>query len=563
MMSWIDGIFENIAPVYALKREIARARLQRLKRFYAEGEKNRRSIEAISGNRLNKDFLAPHNSAISAIEGSLETLRNHIRQNEYNNGHFAGPIQRWANHVIGRGLRFQSRVKADESYTRLSGLPRLSAEFAKYFNATVEKKFAIWNKQADKCLIQTHYEMQHLAAATKYRDGEVLIIGRKSNKKQRLIPYCQEIIEIDRLRTPTEIAHDPREKNKVRNGIRFDEEGAVKSYYVLKRHPGDSLQLGLKVEDYEEIPAWNDNGTKKVMHLMRIIRPEQTRGLSHFAAALKGMQTTFRYSEAEMFAALEDACMVGIVTTPNPVAFQAGHTAGTIPGEGNEEGNTERYHEFAANKWYYMHPGQQVQVRTPNRPNEKFDEIIQAFSRDPANALDMPLEIMLQKYSDINYSNARTIILMFYVPIILEQAYFMDHSCEPTYENVLNDLVATGQIQAPGYIERKEDYLESEWTPPKREWIDPEKEAKGKKEELMMWATNPYAVCAAKGDDFDQNAEAFARALKKVKELEEREDIKFPASWKEEGPKQTEEGQGQEGQNQNKQKGKVIPIKGK
>lgn len=553
-MNWLDGVFEKISPAYALKREIAKARLARLRNLH---NTERRSFEALSGDRLHNDFLKPSNSADSAISGDLENLRNHIRQNEYNNGHFAGPIQRWANHVIGRGLRFQSRVEPDKKSLRLGNIGRISPEIAEAFNFLAERRFKTWNKQADKRLIQTWYEMQWLACAAKFRDGEVLIIGRKSKKKNRLIPYCQEIIEIDRLQTPRDFIQD----DAVRNGIRFDDEGAPSHYYILKQHPGDSLSINYPLDEYETIPVWNPNGTRKIIHLFRITRPEQTRGLSRFAAALKGFQNAFRYSEAEMYAALEDACMTGFVKTNAPQTFQDNYTDVTKTPQNTGDDNSQKIHEFAPNKWHYLANYEDVYIRDPSRPNDKFDEIIKSFHRDPANALDMPIEVLLQDWKDINYSNARTILLQFYVPVILEQAYFMDHYCEATYENVLADLVAKGHVRAPGFISRKEDYLNCEWITPEREWVDPEKEAAGKEKELLMKITNPYELCGSRGKDYDQTLEGYARALKKQKELEKQYGIKFPSAEKETDPAAQKNKQ----QTQNKpkaQKGRVLEMVG-
>jgi len=571
LSEWFDNMVRVFSPKMAMERNVFRHRDKILRETYqdtdsrrqAEGESYQRSIEALSGSRNRRDFLTDSSNADSAASGSLETLRRHIRQQELNNGHFAGPIQRWANHVVGSGLKFQSRLEPDRKGLRLD-VQRITRDQADMFNFLSERKFGTWNKQADKCLIHSFYRLQWLACAAKKRDGEVLLIGRNSKKRNRLIPYCLELLEIDRLQTPFSLIADP----SVRNGIRFDDEGAPSSYYILKRHPGDyqTSFIGAKPDDYEEVPVFNENGTRKIFHLARLIRPEQTRGLPSFTAALKGLQTAFRYAEAEMFAALEDACMVGIVTTPNPMQFQQGHTDGSVvrDGGGGGENNTQRYHGFDANKWYYMQAGQDVKIRAPERPNEKFDEIIKSFSRDPANALDMPLEFMLQDWHNINYSNARTIFLQFYVPVILEQAYLIDVLCEPVWENILSRMVALGVLPAPGFLDRKEDYLASDWIPPKREWVDPRNEIAATEKELSLFITNPYDTAAGKSKDFDANAEATARALRKIKDLEEQYGIEMPGALgkaKAEAPPAQSAGdreQGKDGKEEPKNKLKIV-----
>lgn len=583
MTGWLGPVIERAAPIYSLKRHIAYQRLQRLKEItkarkdYGEIKRNfeltdSRSFELLDGSRNKAKLKMAGGNIDSDTYSSLESLRNYIRQQEFNNGLVAGPIERWTNHVVGRGLLFQSRVRADKKGMRLGGMGRITEAGAEEYNFLVEKYFKKWQKRADQKDILTFYEMQWVAEAAMMRDGESLVIIRQSQKNIRPIPYCLDIVEIDRLRTPTELIMDPQ----VRNGIRFDEEGAASIYYVLKRHPGDSLQLGLKVEDYEEIPAYNPNGSRKVIHLFKTIRPEQTRGFSRFSAALNVLNMAFRISEAEMFAALEDACMFGVVKSSNPIGFQNNATVTGTQGT-DFAGNTvyPKLHGFDIGQIQYLNNNEDFIFHTPKRPNEKFAEVYETFCSGAANVLQMPTEVFLQKWKDINYSNARTILLQFYIPIFLRQQYLSDHLCDPIYENVASELVTYGKVRAPSFDKRRDDYLECDWVPPEREWVDPQSETKGMMNELDMRVTSPGQICAAKGKDFDDVIEEFARNLAKEKEVKERYGVEFPSysgkvqtsgqgQGQAQGQGQTGEGGGQNaGQNNNQNKAKIVDIMGK
>lgn len=550
-MNFIDKAVDYISPVLSLKRTIARHRHKMLQELYKKPEK--RSFDAISDGRLQKDLLNEHNDANTAINDSLEELRNYIRQNEYNNGHVKGPLRRIADHVVGTGFKFQARVSADKKYLGPPGSAMISKSEADSFNYHAEKYENIWEKQADISLTRNFKENSHLVELTRQRDGETLIIGRHSNRPDRLIPYCQQIVEIDRLATPPKFIAD----ESVLNGIKYDKEGVPLTYYILNRHPGDSISR-YKPRDtsYEEVPAFNPNGSRKVIHLFRTLRPEQTRGFSEIASGLPAIHNAFRYANAEMFAALEDACMVGIVKTTGPGNFQENNTKPGVDAE-------KRIHEFSPGKWYYLNHDQEVTIRDPSRPNDKFIEILHSFYEGPANAFNMPPEVFLQNWQGMNYSNARTVLIMWLKVVRIEQQLNIDHYQSVTWENVLPQLVAAGHVQAKAYFKRKYDYLASQWIPPKLDWVDPLKEVQGKKEEISILAETPQSVCATKGVDFEENAEMMAKALVKNKELEEEYDIKMPPLFESSTPfgaSDDEEGDKTKPSDKNKS-GKVINMK--
>ena len=514
-MNWINKAISAISPTWALKREVAAQRLGRL------GQIKQRSFQAISGNRLYYDILAPKNSADSAIKSSVEGLRNHVRQLEYNNGFVSGPVQRIVNNVVGTGFKFQSRCKADD---RFYGFPKITENIADRFVFEAEKAMKQWEKKADRRLIHNFGYILRLVEGAMIRDGAVLVIGRDSKRRDRIIPYCQEVLEIDRLQTPLSESKNP----KVRNGIEYDSEGVPKRYYVMKMHPGDGGLVGLKDEDWEQIDAYYSNGLKKVFHLFNPIRPEQTQGFSGFASALAYLQNLDRYHEAEIFAALEDACLTGFVKTPAAQTFAANYAPDT-----QVDGDVEnRIHEFAPNKWHYLNPGEEVQIHSPNRPNDAFGEMTNQLLRGPANSLDIPPEVLSQNWAGMNYSNARTVLLMFYLSCRIRQNYLIDNYCTPTWENVGTRLVISGKVQAPGFDRRREDYLAHGFIPPGWQWVDPQKEATGKQIEVDNNFETLANVHSSKGYDYDEVLEQRARELKKIKELEEKYGVSFQTAEK-------------------------------
>lgn len=506
----IDKLAAAVSPSWALKRQIARQRLERIGQLQANFV---RGFEAIDGDRTRYGMNYTSSDTNSFINDGSASLRQHVRYMEFQTGFVSGPISRLVNNIVGTGFQFQARIKAADV--------GLSESTVDKTNSAIERNFRIWAKQADKRLLQHFGYLMRTIQGALIRDGEVLVIGRKSNRRNRLIPYCQDVYEIDRLSTPIGEITNPR----IRNGIEYDAEGVPLRYYILKRHPGDTLSVQPRADDYDQIDAYWPNGAKKVMHLYAPIRPEQLRGFSQFASALKDFQDLDRYREAEILAALEDACLVGIVKSSNPMQWQQGQTAQTTI----TDSHNRPVHEFAPNKWYYAQNADEIDIHGPKRPNDGLAAFVQHLLTGPANALDIPPEVLSQNWQGMNYSNARTVLLQFYLVCKISQQFLKDYYCEPTYECVLRDLIAFGKVSAPKFISNPNDYMAHVWIPPGWQWVDPLKEAQANTEEMDSGAETLPRIWASKGEDWEEQMEIQARVLAKRKELETKYDVQFPS----------------------------------
>jgi len=518
-MSKFFKFYAKFFPERAMRGFIASKRIDRLDEFTG----HRRSFDSVAGGRSRYDLQSESRSPDAAIYSDISKLREHVRQLEQNNGHVAGPIKRNVRNVVGQGIRFQSVITADDPGRRLE-YPKINENDAESVSYLSEKYFAIWQKQADVRLMHSFYEQQGLAEGSLMRDGECLVIGRESKRRGRIIPYCLEVLEADRLVTPQSEINNP----KIRHGIEYDDEGVPKTYYILKVHPGETLNIAIVRADYEEIPAYfskiGDGTLRKVIHLFNPLRPEQTRGFSEFAAGLKDLHDMDRYMEAEKLAALEDACMTGIIKTNDPQGFQAAYTDPTAD---RPEGY-ERIHEFAPNMNHYLMPNEDYDLHKPSRPNDQLESFINQLMRGPANALDMPPEVFAQNWQGMNYSNARTVLLNFYAACAMRQWYLINHLCIPVWENVGTRLVIKGKIQARGFDRRKDDYLRSDWIPAVyRKWIDPKKEAEGNQIDLDNMVEILPDVLAERGKDFDAHIEKKARSMKKIQAVEKKYGVKL------------------------------------
>ncbi len=358
-------------------------------------------------------------------------------------------------------------------------------------------------KDADRRMLQSFYGIQRLALAALLRDGEVLVVGRTSARPGRTLPYCVEVLECDRLGTPLSEARNPR----VRHGVEYDEEGAPKYYFILRQHPGESIIAAVRRDDYEQVEAFNPNGTRKVIHLFDPVRPEQTRGYSAFGPGLLDAQDLDRYREAEKYGAIMAASHVATIQTENPQAFAGAfaQAAATDTGADGEE-YTRREFDFAPGATFVGKPGEKIDFNNPSRPSSAFSEYSYDLLQGPANALDIPPEVFAQRWAGLNYSNARTILIQFYASCWIRQGLLINHLCAPIYASVVAAAVAAGLLPASHYGRRTPELLAASWVPMVyRRWIDPAKESAGRETDLRSNVETLTDTLTELGKDPDEH----------------------------------------------------------
>lgn len=509
-MNPLDRLIAYISPRTALKRHAARMMVNSL------GGYGRRSFDAVSGGRLRSDWTNITRDADAANVTSLSALRNNVRDLTRNSGIVAGPLRRITNNVIGVGIRPQARVKEDGPYD-IGGDDPLSAitkDTAERFNYNVEKLWRSWSSKSDAALQMNFYEQQGLAFRGMLGDGESLVICRSSQNKSRPLPLCLEVCEIDRLSTPPGEMSNP----KIRNGVEFDTEGVPIRYYILKKHPGSSVITGKDINDYEQVDAFAENGNRNVLHLYDILRPGQSRGYTPFAAGLKDIQDLDRYLEAEVVGARIAACLAAFVQSPADYSMYSSLSS-------NE--TAQKIREFEPGMIEYLRPGEEVNVFSSNRPNNAFSNFIRQMMMNIANAVDIPYEVFTNDWANLNYSNARTVLLQAYLAFRIYQLYVINHFCIPVWENFITDGLISGKIEAPGFDRRRDDYLRCAWIPPGWAWVDPVKEATGKQLEVNNLFETLSDICASKGKDFEETIETRAMEMKKIKDVEKKYGVKL------------------------------------
>jgi capsid protein len=124
-------------------------------------------------------------------------------------------------------------------------------------------------------------------------------------------------------------------------------------------------------------------------------------------------------------------------------------------------------------------PGEKPEFANPNRPNTAFDGFVMAMSRHIGVALELPVELLLKSFT-ASYSASRAALEMAWQMFRTKRSWLAWKFCQPVYEWVITEAVASGRLYAPGFFSDpviRQAWLGSDWIGPSRIQLDPLKEA--------------------------------------------------------------------------------------
>jgi lambda family phage portal protein len=471
--TWLDRVVGYLSPMAGLKRQAARRSLLKL-----------RAYEGASV----KDGWIPRRSGASADADHLadsRMLRSRARSLIQNNPYARKALDSLVANIIGEGI-------VPESRARTKGLRR-----------QIDALWSQWAKQCDADGKLDFDGLTALAYRAMEQDGEVLIRLRPRRPEDGLaVPLQLQVLEIDYL-------DSLRNNDSTVAGIERDALGRVVAYWLHDRHPGDStgglvsaLGTGSK-----RVPA------DRVIHLYAVERPGQSRGITRFAAAIARLRDLAIYEDAEL-ARKQNESLFSVIVSGDAAEFTipgAGESLATAQARANQLGDLGELRSgaiFSAN-------GQHVTVAAP-AATSGYSETIRSHLYAIAAACGVTYEMLTGDLSQVNFSSSRIGQMEFrrmadqrrwqvLIPVMLERVWSAFVAAAYT----------SGQIP--------EEDAAVEWTVPRWQYVQPDKEVKADldeirgglssiSEKLRQRGYQPEAVFRELGEDF--------AALRKANALE-------------------------------------------
>lgn len=398
------------------------------------------------------EFLSADAEADSSAR---KILRTRARYEVQNNSYARGIVSTLANDTIGTGPRLQMLLENEDQ------------------NRRVEHDFTVWSKRV------------HLAAKlrtmrmARCQDGEAFaLLGQNTNLKSN-VKLDLQLIEADRV-TDDELQNDP---SKI-DGITFDPFGNVKSYKVLRTHPGGANSF---TSDTITVNAEN------MIHYFRQDRPEQHRGIPEITSALPLFAHLRRFTLAVVTAAEAAADFAGVLYTDAPANGEADAV------EAMDSIQLER------NMLLTMPGGWKMAQVDPKQPVTTYGEFKHEILNEISRCLNIPFNIAAGNSSGYNYASGRLDHQTYYKSLKVDRAFIEETILDHILEMWLKEWKLINKIEIDdcdcGHV----------WFWDGQEHVDPLKEANAQRVRLESKTTTLATEYAKQGKDWESELRQIAK----------------------------------------------------
>lgn len=499
----VDRVVTYFDPVKGAMRQRARMMLA-LSGGYTGAKRDRRATQ---------EWRTGSGSADADILPDLPALRDRSRDLSRNVPIASGAISTAVTNVVGTGLDPQSMIDRD--------VLGISDEQADAWQRQAEREWWLWaaSQECDATRTQDFCGMQDMIFRSVLESGDVLVLKRYIERPGSPYGLKLQVIEADRISNPNYQADQTKLNgtgNLVSGGVELDGDGAPVAYHVLKSHPGD-LGIGAGAREWTRLPAFGANtGERQVYHLFRKLRPGQTRGVPYLSGVIEPLKQLGRYSDAEIMAAVVSSMFTVFVKT------EAGE--GLNPGTPTAETGsklTDEDYKLGNGAILDLLPGEDVTFANPSRPNPNLDPFVQAILAQIGVGLEMPLSVLTKRYLS-SYSAARAEMLDAWKFFRARRVWLASTLCQPTYEAVITEAVASGRLVAPGFFEDaliKQAWCGTQWIGPPAGQIDPEAEINAAEKRIQLTvSTRSEETAALTGGDWESKVRQLGKEAAMIRD---------------------------------------------
>ncbi|MGY6634459.1 MAG: phage portal protein [Alkalilacustris sp.] len=416
--------FEVAREALAARRVMARQVFETLTRGYDGAARGRRT----------EAWRAPGSSADTEIGVSGALLRDRMRDLVRNNPHAAKAVAVLVNNIIGAGI-----------------MPR-AASGDEVLDRRVDDLFERWTEDCDADGQLDFYGLQTLICREMVEAGEVLVRRRLRRSSDGLpVPLQLQVLEADFLDATKSGALGA---GRLVQGIEFDPVGKRRAYWLHAEHPGDAygaLQNGLQSRP---VPA------TEIAHVYEKQRT-QARGVPWGAPVIRSLRDLDDYEVAELVRKKTEACVTAIVFGDDEA--QQGIAPSVVDADGN------RVEQFEPGLIAYARGGKDIRFNQPSATGG-YGEYKRASLHTISAGFRVPYELLTGDLSQVNYSSIRAGLVEFRRQIdAVQWQLFIPMFCAPVWRWFTEAAWAAGQIPSPT--------VPVEWSPPKFEAVDPQKDA--------------------------------------------------------------------------------------
>lgn len=454
----VDKVVTYFAPQRGLARSVARLRLG-LSGGYTGARTDRAAL---------KEWNPRLDSADSAIIPDLQSLRARSRDIVRNNPVAESILGVTVTNAVGMGLHPVPMVDRD--------VLGLSEEQAAKWAEMAERVWWHWaaNQRCDISGRQNHAAQQRTVLRSWLESGDVFAVRRFRKRKGDLFGLKVQLLEADRVSTPTGRWHE----EQLCEGVEVDGDGCPVAYHVSRRHPGDAQ---LEASAWKRVPAFGkESGDPRVLHIFDAHRPEQSRGVPILAVGLERLKQMDRSTHAELMAQVVAGMIVYSITTPDGEGAHGALPSPVVGEISEEDAKSKSGGEMKVDYGAIlgMAQGEELKMHSPNRPGVTWEPFQLHVAREVSASCGVPAGVVLHWFSKA-YSASRGEWMLAWKAWHVRRDVIACEFSARCYAWLIEEAVARGILDAPGFFDDpvvREAWLGCEWrgSPPGQ--LDPLKE---------------------------------------------------------------------------------------
>lgn len=496
--TWLDKAITSAFPGWGAKRREARLKIALSGSSYVGASKSRRALQS---------WVVSSGDADSDLSWDLKTLRERSRDMMRNAPLGCGAVNTVVTNVVGSGLKLQSRIDRE--------ILGLSEEQANAWENEVEREWKLWSEsqESDAARTLNFAAMQELACRQTLENGDLFCLLPRFSRPGSPYYLKLQLIEADRVCNKNNLS----DTATLSGGVQKDSFGAPYEYHIMNQHPGN---MWSHPHTWTSVRAYNSQGNRNVLHLYKMLRPGQSRGVPYLAPVIEALKQLGTYTDNELMAAVVSGLFtVFIKSESGDSGFPAMNADGYgYEAETTSSGTTDTL-KLGNGMMVELPKDTDISTANPGRPNAAFDPFVKAILEQIGVALELPFEVLIHHFT-ASYSASRAALQEAWRFFRGRRAWLISNFCQPVFEAWLAEAVALGRVSAPGFFADyrvKKAYCTAVWVGEAPSQLDPEKEARAA---VILtekgFSTVDEQTVALTGGDFEDNLPRIAKERRQL-----------------------------------------------
>jgi len=366
--------------------------------FFTSGGSGTRVYKGARTTKHNENWKVYKDTADYELSGQeLPVLRSRCRQMDKDNPIAEGTVIAFQEMVVGSGPFVHSK---------LSDSPDAEKQ--------VQDVLDDWILNVDNTGELTLNDFCRNLVSNVCDNGDALITLSLSNSDRRKIQTCIQLIEADRIMTPSGMTNEP-----VRHGVQYNRQtGEIDGYWVRKlgitenEHRYGFITGGSRI-DFEFFPRYK-NGRLSAWLFKRpsaIMRPGQSRQTPLFSSCIHTLKQMEDLVDATVVGQRVAACIMGSIKSNDIEGLVDSLTRDPLSYDRNSDSSGNKYSKMQPGMMIPLKAGESLELFNPQRNGVEVVETMKALARDVAMKTRIPYGILFLDLSATNFSSARTGIL--------------------------------------------------------------------------------------------------------------------------------------------------------